>query len=260
MNSTEINTSDRRTTVNTPNSSSVFTTSNRSTTVTPSDNRRMVINTLAIVGFVALIGASMWLAIYSTRYVPGIVTRLGSAAVYLGSVLTPSPEPTLSVIPAPTASSTIISFGESSSTISTNVSSAIPKVAATPAPAPTPLYGSPDLLVNVNAIGYLAIDGQFDSFVPSATVPTDKQPAVKFTVRNIGTNISGTWQISTDPKLAFSQEEQPSLFPNRQRDLIIYLDQTNKSSQPLTITVTSNFVSESNTANNSISLTFTIGN
>ncbi|MDP2665832.1 MAG: hypothetical protein Q8P23_04375 [bacterium] len=264
MDSTEINTSDRRTTVNTPNSSSVFTTSNRSTTVTPSDNRRMVVNTLAIVGFVALIGVSMWLAVYSTRYVPGVVGRLGSAAVYLGSVFTPSPEPTLSVIPAPTASSTIISFGEASSTISTNVSSATPKitpkVVATPAPAPTPLYGSPDLLVNVNAIGYLAIDGQFDSFVPSATVPTNKQPAVKFTVRNIGTNISGTWQISTDPKLAFSQEEQLSLFPNRQRDLIIYLDRTNKSSQPLTITVISNFVSERDTANNSISLTFTLGN
>lgn len=271
MDSTEINTLDRRTTITTPNSSSVSTTSNRSTTVIPSDNRRMVVNTLAIVGFVALIGASMWLAIYSTRYVPGVVTRMGSAAVYLGSVFTPSPEPALSVIPTPTASSTIISFGEASSTISTNVSSATPKVVATPvsskpvttiaaAPAPTPLYGSPDLLVNVNAIGYLMIDGQFDSFVPSATVPADKQPAVKFTVRNIGTNISGTWQISTDPKLAFSQEEQPSLFPNRQRDLIIYLDRTSKSSQPLTITVTSNFVSELDTANNSISLTFTIGN
>lgn len=270
MESTEINTSDRRTTVNTPNSSSVFTTSNRSTTVTPSDSRRMVVNTLAIVGFVALIGTSMWLAVYSTRYVPGVVGRLGSAAVYLGSVFTPSPETTLSVIPTPTASSTILTFGEASSTISTNASSTVSKVVATPAPSkpvatiataptPAPLYGSPDLLVNVNAIGYLAIDGQFDSFVPSATVPTDKQPAVKFTVRNIGTNISGTWQISTDPKLAFSQEEQTSLLPNRQRDLIIYLDRTNKSSQPLTITVTSNFVSESNTANNSISLTFTLG-
>ena len=270
MESTEINTSDRRTTVNTPNSSSVFTTSNRSTTITPS-NRRVIVNTLAVFGFVALIGASMWLAVYSTRYVPGVVGRLGSAAVYLGSVFTPSPEPALSVIPTPTASSTIISFGEASSTISTNASLTTSKVVATPtpskvvttiaaAPAPTPLYGSPDLLVNVNAIGYLMIDGQFDSFVPSATVPTDKQPAVKFTVRNIGTNISGTWQISTDPKLAFSQEEQPSLFPNRQRDLIIYLDRINKSSQPLTITVISNFVSESNTENNSISLTFTIGN
>lgn len=271
MESTEINTSDRRTTVNTPNSSSVFTTSNRSTTVTPSDNRRMVINTLAIVGFIALIGASMWLAVYSTRYVPGVVGRLGSAAVYLGSVLTPSPEPTLSVISTPTASSTIISFGEASSTISTNASSATPKVVETPssskpvttvaaAPAPAPLYGSPDLLVNVNAIGYLATDGQFDSFVESAVVPADKQPAVKFTVRNIGTNISGTWQISTDPKLAFSQEGQPSLLPKQQRALIIYLDRINKSSQPLSITVTSNSVSEPDTANNSISLTFTLGN
>ncbi|MCR4276010.1 MAG: hypothetical protein NUV90_01365, partial [Candidatus Parcubacteria bacterium] len=127
-------------------------------------------------------------------------------------------------------------------------------------PAPIPLYGLSDLLVNVNAIGYLAIDGQFDSFVESATVPANKQAAVKFTVQNIGTNISGTWQISTDPKLAFSQEEQSSLLPKQRRDLIIYLDRTDKSSQPLTITVTSNFVSELSTANNSISLTFTLGN
>jgi len=227
--------------------------------------RPVMINTLAVVGFVALIGASMWLAVYSTRYVPGVVGRLGSAAVYLGSVLTPSPEPTLSVIQTPTASSTIISFGEASSSVS-----ATPKAVATPtpskpvttiaaAPAPAPLYGSPDLLVNVNSIGYLAIDGQFDSFVESAKVPTDKQAAVKFTVRNIGTNISGTWQISTDPKLAFSQEDQPSLLPKQQRALIIYLDRTNKSTQPLTITVTSNSVPESNTTNNSIPLTFTLG-
>lgn len=269
MDSTEINTSDRRTTVTTPNGSSVFTTSNRSTTVAPSDNRRMVVNTLAIVGFVALIGVSMWLAVYSTRYVPGVVGRMGTAAVYLGSIFTPSSEPTLSVIPTPTASSTTISFGGASSTVSTNASSATP-ITATPtpakpvttiaaAPAPIPLYGLSDLLVNVNAIGYLAIDGQSDSFVESATVPANKQAAVKFTVQNIGTNISGTWHISTDPKLAFSQEEQSSLLPKQRRALLIYLDQTNKSSQPLAITVTSNFVSELSTANNSISLTFTLG-
>lgn len=232
--------------------------------------RPVMIHTLAVVGFIALIGASMWLAVYSTRYVPGVVGRLGSAAVYLGSILTPSPEPTLTVVPTPTASSTTISFGEASSSVPTNASSVTP-VVATPAPAkpvttivtapvPAPLYGSPDLLVNVNAIGYLAIDGQFDSFVESAKVPTSKQPAVKFTVRNIGTNISGTWQISTDPKLAFSQEDQPSLLPKQQRALIVYLDQTSKSTQPLTISIISNSVSESDTTNNSISLTFTLGN
>ena len=230
-----------------------------------------MIHTLAVVGFVTLIAASMWLAVYSTRYVPGVVGRLGSAAVYLGSILTPSPEPTLTVVPTPTASSTTISFGEASSSVSTNTSSVTTKTVATPAPAkpvtttvaapaPAPLYGSPDLLVNVNAIGYLAIDGQFDSFVESAKVPTNKQPAVKFTVRNIGTNISGTWQISTDPKLAFSQEDQPSLLPKQQRALIVYLDQTSKSTQPLTISIISNSVSESDTTNNSISLTFTLGN
>lgn len=243
-------------------------TSSRSTTITSSPNRSTMVNTLAVVGFVALIGASMWFAVYSTRFVPGVVGRLGSAAVYLGSVLTPSPEPTLSVIPTPTASSTTISFGASStstttttSTITTSTAPVPPKPVTTvvAAPAPAPLYGSPDLLVNVNAIGYLATDGQFDSFIESAIVPANKQPAVKFTVRNIGTNISGTWQISTDPKLAFSQEGQPSLLPKQQRALIVYLDRTTKSSQPLTITIISNSVSEPDTANNSISLTFTLG-
>ena len=54
--------------------------------------RPAVVHSLAVVGFIALIGSGMWLAIYSTRYVPSVVTRLGSAAVYLGSVFNRAPD------------------------------------------------------------------------------------------------------------------------------------------------------------------------
>lgn len=285
MESTEINTSDRRTTVTTPNSSSVFTTSNRSTTVTPSDNRRTVVNTLAIVGFVALIGASMWLAIYSTRYVPSVVTRLGSAAVYLGSVFTPSPEPTLSVVPAPTASSTIISFGEASSTISTNVSSTTSKVTTTnqsrtsvtnwtpgtpvditngaissSLPASTNYYGSPDLEVKIETVGYTVPDG---SIVATTVIPAYTQGAVKFRVTNIGTNVSGPWTMHViAPGTTLEQTmgplvpAGPGIPPNEY--VAYFINVAPGTDRPIIITVDSNQITESNILNNAASTAVTI--
>src|ERR1035437_6779716 len=82
MNSSEINTS-RTATVNTPDHSTVTTTSNHSEVVTTLNNRTTLIRVLAVIGFIALVGTTMWLAVYSTRYVPTIVGRIGSAAVYL---------------------------------------------------------------------------------------------------------------------------------------------------------------------------------
>ncbi|MDO8575704.1 MAG: hypothetical protein Q7R90_00110 [bacterium] len=283
MDSTEINTSNRSTTVNTPNSSSVSTTSNRSTTVTPSDNRRTVVNTLAIVGFVALIGVSMWLAVYSTRYVPGVVGRLGSAAVYLGSVLTPSPEPTLSIVPTPTASSTIISFGEASSTISTNVSSATSKVVATPAPSkpvtnwtpgtpvditngaissPAPTnyyYGSPDLEVKIETVGY-TVDG---NIIAATTIPAYTQGAVKFRVTNIGTNVSGPWTVhivvpgkTLEQTMGPLVPAGPGVPPNEY--IVYFINVASGTNLPIVITIDSNQIAESSTANNADSRAVTI--
>lgn len=48
--------------------------------------RRMVANGAAVVGFVSLVIAGMWLAVYSTRFVPTVVNGAGAAAVYLGSI------------------------------------------------------------------------------------------------------------------------------------------------------------------------------
>ena len=60
--------------------------------ITPA--RQAIINGLAVFGFIALIATGIWLAVYSTRFVPAVVSRVGGAAVYLGSVLTPASEPT----------------------------------------------------------------------------------------------------------------------------------------------------------------------
>ena len=78
-------------------------------------NRQMVINGLAVAGFIALVAAGVWLAVYSTRFVPGIVNGAGAAAVSLGSLFTPAHSPGLLVVSTPAASTTI-SFGETDAT------------------------------------------------------------------------------------------------------------------------------------------------
>ena len=275
MNSTEINTSNRSTTVNTPNSSSVFTTSNRSTTVTP-PNRKVVVDTLAVVGFIALIGASMWLAVYSTRFVPGVVNRIGGAAVYLGSVFTPAPEPSLSVVSTPVASTTI-SFGEASSTISTTASSTtstVTKPVSTTAGSQTNITqqisgtgvapsGLPDLAVTISAIGYLAT-ASADSFIESSTVPSGSRPAVKFTIKNIGTNWTGTWRFSasipTWTAYVYQSAPQQTLSPGDSIDYTLGFDQANSGTNQM-ITITANFdhtTADSNPNNNSISAAINI--
>ena len=153
--------------------------------------RQAVINGLAIVGFVILVGAGIWLAVYSTRYVPTVVNRVGAAAVYLGSIFTPASEPTLLVVP--TASSTIISFGEASSTTSTNTTVSKPVTSTQQKPIPTAgrqtnttqqisgattatLSGLPDFVATINAVGYLTTMSA-DSFVASTSVLIGSAPS-----------------------------------------------------------------------------------
>lgn len=223
--------------------------------------RQAAMNGLAVIGFIALIAAGVWLAVYSTRFVPTVVNRIGAAAVYLGSVLAPAPGPSLTVTPSPTASTTIpFDVATTTSGVATTTAPAVSKKRSGPYPttggAPA-LYGLPDLVVVMTAQGYLAADNELNSFVASATVPAGRQPAVQFSVENKGTNVSGPWQLTTDPQLASAAETQPSLAPGSRAGYVIYVDRTNRSTQDLTIVVSEN-LQESNTNNNSVSLTFTL--
>ncbi len=234
------------------------------------------VNALAIVGFIALIGASMWLAVYSTRYVPSVVNGAGAAAVYLGSVFNRS---TASLSVVPTASTTI-PFNEASSTISTpvekpSIQTPSKPIATTPGEKTTAIYpmndtpasvtpaGLPDLIVTIKDVGYLATSSA-DSFIASSTVPVGNRPAVSFTIKNVGTNATGSWRFSatipTQTAYFYQSQPQQSLNSGDSIDYILGFDQANKGSGQ-TISITTNFdrtVIESNTDNNNASTKITI--
>lgn len=254
--------------------------------------RQAVINGLAIVGFIALVVAGIWLAVYSTRFVPTVVNRIGAAAVYLGSVFTSAPDSTVSVVPTPSASTTISFDTETTPPASTTTTKTTPpKPAATVGTKTTSTYqvrvatttvtpyGLSDLFVTVDAIGYLTT-ASTDSFVVSPTVPDNERPAVKFTVKNIGTNWSGTWRFSVDIPLnrslsasSFDTCEsagsgvqrctsfvQQTLGPGDWIDYTLGFDRARTGSdQPITIIVNGDRTAiESNTNNNTATVKITV--
>ncbi|KKW43501.1 MAG: hypothetical protein UY97_C0025G0009 [Parcubacteria group bacterium GW2011_GWB1_57_6] len=221
--------------------------------------RQAAVNGLAMVGFIALVGAGVWLAIYSTRFVPTVVNGVGAAAVYLGSVLTPAPDSSLSVVPTPTASTTI-PFGTATTTsaTTTQVSPAKPSKPSYPivtAPAPPAPYGLPDLAVQISAVGYVTCDSQ-QCFVPSASVPSGYKPAVKFNVKNNGTNVTGIWNLNVSvPGQDQKFDNLESMLPGAEATYVAWVTDARTASTQ-TIAVTVNYdgsVTESNTGNNTSS-------
>ena len=249
-------------------------TSNNNLMRTPT--RQAAITGLAVVGFVALIMLGISLAVYSTRFVPTVVNRVGSAAVYLGSIFVPAPS-TLSVVQNSNASTTIL-FGpaDSAPAVTPTVTTTTVVLPVQPKKIPTTtaganssntyqigtttanvaLSGLPDLVTNISAVGYLTSPST-DSFVASSTVPSGMRPAVKFTIKNIGTNITGTWRFSasipTQSSYLFYSPSQQSLAPGESIDYTLGFDQPIAGTGKM-ISVSANFdhmVTESNFNNNS---------
>jgi hypothetical protein len=229
-------------------------------------------NGLAVFGFIALIILGVALGIYSARFVPSVVNGIGAAAVYLGSVFTPGDEPGLTVVPGTTATTTI-TFATTTPSTATTTGTATPvtpkptssKPIATypkqpvvePGFAPTPtLYGLPDLSVRILATGYVTVDpGRnprfMDTFVESGAVPRGKYPAVKFTVKNIGTNKSGTWGLQlTVPGETETRNDLESMMPGQEVTYVLAIDDARTGSDQ-TIRITVQAGSESKTDNNS---------
>lgn len=242
-------------------------------------NRQTVVNALAIAGFVALIGGSMWLAVYSTRYVPEVVGRLGSAAVYLGSVFSPA-KSTLSVIPT---ASTTIAFGEEASGATASTTETVVPQSSSPviptagkktnqtvqiggdavsAATSVSLSGLPDLIATINSVGYLATSSA-ESFVATTSI-IGYRPAVNFTIKNSGTNATGPWtftaNIPTSVGYLYQSQPQQSLAPGDSIDYTLGFDQANKGAQVITVTADPDKkISESNEDNNVASVKITIG-
>lgn len=249
-------------------------------TETVSTTRHAATQTLAVVGFVALVSGSVWLASYSTRFVPGLVDRVGSAAAYLGAIFVPAP--TLTVVPTPVHPSTVASTSPliatttatstaphtvktqpvAARTPGTETSAVFPLGSSTPVAHTSP-SGVADLSVSIVGVGYLASTTS-DSFVASSTVTAGSRPAVRFVIKNIGSGTTGVWRftasIPTQTAYLFTSPYQQALAPGDRIEYVLGFDQANRGSN-LTISVTANpdkATTESDYANNSASMPITI--
>lgn len=241
-------------------------------------SRAAVVNTLAVAGFIALVAGAFWLAIYSTRYIPSVVNGIGNAAVYVGSFFVPSPAPGLTVVPTPTASTTIPFRTATTTSATTTATSTATSTTSTGSHKPTsssgtytivkgttaPTYsGKPDLAAHIDVIGYMTTTDT-SSFVGSGSVPSGARPAVKFTIKNVGTNWSGTWRFSasvpTRNAYVFTSDVQQSLAPGDSIEYVLGFDNALKGSgETITITVNSdNTVQDSNASNNTATADLTI--
>ncbi|HUQ30464.1 MAG TPA: CARDB domain-containing protein [Candidatus Paceibacterota bacterium] len=248
---------------------------------TPDTGRAAATNGLAVVGFIALVLGGMWLAVYSARFVPAAVSKLGAAAVSLTQIFNPAPA-SISVIPTAT---TTISFGGETAT-STPATTTPPVVTPTPKPTPAPtpapgpsttttapisgtpgtpaaLYGFPDFVTSITVVGYLT-GTSGDSFVGGTTVPSGARPAVKFTVRNAGTNATGPWRftavIPTKSAYTYTSDLQQNLNPGESIDYTLGFDEADRGSNK-TITINADAdhaIADTNFNNNSASASVTI--
>lgn len=250
------------------------------TTTTGPNRRQATITALAGVGFVALLLVGIMLAIYSARFVPKTVSRLGAAAVSLSSIFTPADNAQLEVVPVATTTTAIVSTTATSTAtspglVATNLGNTPASTGVTTAGAQTTatfpiggtvtpvLSGKSDLYVTITQVGYLK-NSDSSSFVATTNIPDGENVAAKFTVINIGTNATGSWsfeaRIPTSSSYKFNSPVQQSLLPNERIEYVLGFDRaqtgTNKT---ITITVDDdNNVSESNENNNSDTATVTI--
>lgn len=238
------------------------------TTDTPA--RRAAVNGLAIVGFIVLVIAGMALAIYAARLVPGAVN---SAAVYLSSTFETSEGDTgLAVVPP----AETVPFGDdaATSTPTSTPSTPAPDSPAPAAPAPRPgvpttvvvpvagtiapadYSGLPDLAVENVITGYLT-SSNTNSFRISSEVPDGERGAMRFTIVNRGTNVSGSFEfeaeLPTTRGYTYNSSRQQSLRPGERVDYVLGFDQPREGeNRDMTITVDPDRdIRESNENNNS---------
>ncbi len=242
------------------------------TTSRTSATRRAAINALAIVGFIVLIIIGMALAVYAATFVPRVVTRLNSAAVYLSSIFVPTPSDVSLEVVAP---GDTVPFPEApgagiATTTPVAPATAPAAIAGTPTTVtyptvkPTPaLTGLSDLTIAISAKGYLT-SSDTASFIKADSVPSGARPAVKFTVTNAGTNLSGRFTfkapLPTSSTYTFTSDSQDSLLPGEHIDYVLGFDRARTGdSRDITITVDpDNLIVEANERNNADSVTLDI--
>ncbi len=232
------------------------------------------VNILAIVGFVSLVSIGIYFAFYTSQFMPKIVKNMEYASVSLSNVLLQKKQNSLIVVPQPKTS-----FVKKSQIKNTNLEK-ITKVKQ-PVTQPkrkintthagkqtlgtytiqsttTPLYGLPDLTTKILETGYMTSTST-NSFVATTTIPYGSRVAIKFSVTNDGTNLTGLWtfraSIPTESSYIFNSPKQQSLNPGDHISYILGFDQgIPGTNQMISITADADkSITESNETNNSAS-------
>jgi len=244
-------------------------------TVTQNRSRQATINALAIIGFVALVFIGIVLAIYAARYVPVAVSRIAAGAAYLSTngsggnnlqVVPSLPFPaatTTATSTKPAVTTTKPTTGGTTAGKPTTTTYPVGGVAQTPVPAT--LYGLPNLVTSITAVGYVDDNG---TFIADKTINSDQALAVQFRITNTGTNVTGAWRIhATIPTRSngtfkFNSDDQESLAPGTWVDYTLHLDPRDvKVGDDQEIDVTADFdkdVTESNESDNEASATISV--
>ncbi len=247
------------------------------TTKTVKSPKSIAVNTLAIVGFLALIFIGIGLAIYSSQFVPTAVTKLSSnshSTAPVGTVSTSyttipfsntpattttiasnAPAPSYGAAPSYATSTTTYtnpsSYTSTPSSYGTNYSTRYPASAG----AAHALYGLPDLATNIVATGYLT-NGPGSAFVASPIVPVGAVAAIQFTIANDGTNSTGAWnfiaQIPTDNGYTYTSPTEGNMNPGDHTLYTLSFDQVPPGqNEPVRVIADpNNYLQESNEANN----------
>jgi hypothetical protein len=251
--------------------SSTVTIDQTTKTTAQSPAKRAAVNALATVGFIALLIIGITLAIYSARYVPAAVSKLAgfsnnsnnSAPNSLNVVSSTSTAPYTNDGNAVLTQTTTTVAPTTVTTVNTADTAPATKQPASTASHPRAPYGLSDLSVTIIATGYLASNST-DSFVPANIIPPGARPAVKFSIANNGTNVTGPWsflaQIPSINNNVFNSPVEPSLNPG---DHTVFTLGFNEAipGPAQTITVVAdpnNAIFESNEGNNSASAAVTI--
>lgn len=240
--------------------------------------RQSVINALAGIGFIAVLGLGMLTAIYLARFVPQAVTGVATAVVSVTSVFFPAEEnPGIVIIPTPENPGGTTPVGVATSTTATSTTPSV-STPVTPRPGTeqtgtytigttthtTSMYGLPDLVPTIIATGIMT-GTTTNSFVATTTLTTSDRIGVRFSVKNEGTNASGVWRFSvvlpTDTAYVFESPMQESLNPGDRVEYTLGFDRPRAgTNQQITVRADfSNLVNESNEANNVVTKTIVIG-
>lgn len=236
------------------------------------------VNALAIIGFVALVGGGISLAVFGARFVPTAVSGLSSAAVSLSSVFVGNNEPktddtTATTTPATTEETATTTPAVATTTPAVATSTPTKPVTVTPSPGQqtvdvsqvggTPaLFGQADLVTTITANGYFTATST-TNLIATTTIPTNAaHVVVRFKIQNKGTNIAPAgWAFTANlPSGIKTYPSQQSLLPGERIEYELYFDRPASGSTP-TVSISAdvnNFVGESNEANNVAATTFII--